>query len=52
MAEREFFCNSCIREGVPRVLIVLTDGNTNPGSEDLGVVTKGMKVRAKAIVSV
>ena len=44
LAEREFFCDSCRRDGVPQVLLVITDGNTNIGSEDLGIASIGMKV--------
>ena len=44
MAETEFFCSGCNPAGKPKVLMVITDGNTNVGSEDLGVATKGMKV--------
>ena len=44
LAERELFCPSCTRPGKPKVLLVITDGNTNPGSEDLTVASQTMKV--------
>ena len=44
MAETKFFCSGCNPAGKPKVLIVITDGNTNDGSEDLGVATQAMKV--------
>jgi len=51
MAETEFFCSGCNPAGKPKVLIVITDGNTNDGSEDLGVATKGMMDNKVTIIS-
>jgi len=51
MAETEFFCSGCNPAGKPKVLMVITDGNTNVGSEDLGVATKGMKDNKVTIIS-
>ena len=45
LAEKAFFCSGCNPTGKPKVLLVITDGNTNPGSEDLAVATKNMKVQ-------
>ena len=49
MAENEFFCDGCNPAGKPKVLIVITDGNTNPGSENLDTATKGMKVSSEVV---
>lgn len=44
MAEHDFFCPGCNPVGKPKVLVVITDGNTNPKSEDLTIASKSMKV--------
>ena len=49
MAEKDFFCDGCNPVGKPKVLLVITDGNTNAGSEDLAVASKGMKVSPELI---
>lgn len=51
LAERELFCPSCTRPGKPKVLLVITDGNTNPGSEDLTVASQTMKTNGVTIIS-
>lgn len=52
MAEKSFFCSSCTRAGKPKVLLVITDGNTNEGSEDLAVASQKMKNDRVTILSV
>ena len=44
MAEKEVFCDKCgIRDGVPNVLVVFTDGNSN-GNTPVEVAAQGLKV--------
>ena len=50
MAENEFFCGGCNPAGKPKVLLVITDGNTNPGSENLDTASMGMKVSSEIVV--
>ena len=45
MAEEKLFCSSCgVRGNIPHVLLVITDGNTNDGSESLTQATATLKV--------
>ena len=45
MAKDELFCNTCgIRANVPKVLIVLTDGESSSDSESLSAATQPLKV--------
>jgi hypothetical protein len=45
MAEKKLLCAKCgIRgDGVPKVLIVITDGNSSPGSKPMPKATRNMK---------
>eukprot|EP00795_Rhopilema_esculentum_P017452 gene17452-9057_t len=51
LADQQFFCSGCNPAGRPQVLLVITDGNTNKGSEDLGTASQGMKDKGVTVLS-
>ncbi|XP_057306541.1 coadhesin-like [Hydractinia symbiolongicarpus] len=52
MAEKEFFCDTCgNRVGVPKVLIVITDGKSSSSSAPMTIATQGLKNNKVTIIS-
>ncbi|XP_065068403.1 coadhesin-like [Rhopilema esculentum] len=51
-AESDFFCDLCIRRGVPQALLVITTGKTGPKSEDLALASAKMKAKGVTIIAV
>lgn len=51
-ADKAFFCSGCARKGIPKVLIVITDGKSSMESDSMTDATKSMKAKGVKIISI